>query len=73
MRWLFTSAYQENARSIEALENVGFRRLGVSAVPPDEDLVFFVHGPDEELASHARLATVLAELNSSIALKDERR
>lgn len=71
MRWLFTSAYQENARSIEALENVGFRRLDVSAASPDEDLVFFVYGPDEGPAARGRLAALLAELNSSMVLKDE--
>ncbi|WP_158545082.1 GNAT family N-acetyltransferase [Dyella monticola] len=70
---LFTSVYADNARSIDALSAVGFWRLHVHAQPPDEDLVFFARIPEEQRgksipAFSSRLAALLTELDSSIAL-----
>jgi RimJ/RimL family protein N-acetyltransferase len=42
VRRLFTSAYQTNYRSIDALRWLGFELLSLRAVPPDDDLLFFV-------------------------------
>ncbi|WP_266171059.1 GNAT family N-acetyltransferase [Dyella subtropica] len=39
---LFTSAYQTNHRSIDALHALGFRSLPLQAMTPDDDLLFFV-------------------------------
>ncbi|SMP44961.1 Acetyltransferase (GNAT) domain-containing protein [Noviherbaspirillum suwonense] len=38
---VFTSAYQDNARSIAALEKTGFSRIDIRALPPENDRVFF--------------------------------
>jgi RimJ/RimL family protein N-acetyltransferase len=37
---IFTSAYQDNARSLSALERSGFVRLGIRALPPENDRIF---------------------------------
>ena len=37
---VFTSAYQDNARSLGALERSGFVRLPIQALPPESDRVF---------------------------------
>ncbi|HUA79149.1 MAG TPA: GNAT family N-acetyltransferase [Dyella sp.] len=73
IEWLFTSVYADNARSIDALSAVGFRRLCVRAQSPDEDLVFFARVPKaHKEKSNAelpqRLTVLLAELDSSITL-----
>lgn len=39
---LFTSVYQTNHRSIEALCALGFQMLPWNAMPPDDDLLFYV-------------------------------
>lgn len=41
IREIFTSAYASNTRSRAALSALGFRRLEVSAAPPDDELLFF--------------------------------
>jgi RimJ/RimL family protein N-acetyltransferase len=38
---IFTSAYQDNARSLGALERSGFCRIDIHALPPDNDRIFF--------------------------------
>lgn len=37
---VFTSAYQDNARSLGALERCGFVRLPIQALPPESDRIF---------------------------------
>ena len=37
---VYTSAYQDNARSLGALERSGFTRLPIQALPPESDRIF---------------------------------
>jgi hypothetical protein len=38
---VFTSAYQDNARSLGALVRSGFSRIDIHALPPENDRAFF--------------------------------
>jgi RimJ/RimL family protein N-acetyltransferase len=38
---MLTSAYQDNARSIRALERIGFQAMSIRAAMPDQDRLFF--------------------------------
>lgn len=40
IRYLFTSAYQDNTRSLAALRRIGFSLLGIRALPPESDRIF---------------------------------
>ena len=69
---LFTSAYRDNRRSIDALIAVQFHSTSVKAMPPDDDLLFFVRDKDGQRldaeALHARLLALLAANESPIVL-----
>jgi RimJ/RimL family protein N-acetyltransferase len=72
VRRLFTSAYQTNHRSIDALHVLGFHQLPLRAVSPDDDLLFFVRDAqrDSEVTVVWRecLASLLAANKSPIRL-----
>ncbi|MBL8512174.1 MAG: GNAT family N-acetyltransferase, partial [Betaproteobacteria bacterium] len=44
---LFTSAFADNLRSQLALAKLGFTRISAKALPPDEELIFFVLGNND--------------------------
>jgi RimJ/RimL family protein N-acetyltransferase len=75
VRRLFTSAYRSNRRSTQALMAVQFRQLSIGALPPDDDLIFFVRDnegrPGNEAALYARLAALLQANDSPIELASE--
>jgi RimJ/RimL family protein N-acetyltransferase len=50
MRHIYTSAYDDNARSLRSLQRVGFRPLPIRALPPDNDRTFlFLQGVGAEV------------------------
>jgi len=71
-RRLFTSAYRSNRRSVHALMAVQFQQLSANALPPDDDLIFFVrhegHPRLDKEALHARLGALLEANGSPIVL-----
>jgi RimJ/RimL family protein N-acetyltransferase len=44
---LLTSAYADNARSIRALLKLGFEKISVRALPPEQDRIFYFLTPDK--------------------------
>jgi RimJ/RimL family protein N-acetyltransferase len=72
VRRLFTSAYQTNHRSIDALHVLGFQSLPLQAVRPDDDLLFFVRDvvgdPRSPNIWRERLEVLLAANKSPIRL-----
>jgi len=64
---IFTSAYEDNLRSIHALTKLGFSKLAVRAQAPDEMLEFFHLGLGERRdADAAVLREALVELCRAI-------
>ncbi|GGA20946.1 GNAT family N-acetyltransferase [Dyella nitratireducens] len=74
LRRLFTSVYQANHRSMDALRALGFRPLPLRAMSPDDDLLFFVR--DETSCSRSwdiwreGLKALLVANKSPIALAE---
>jgi RimJ/RimL family protein N-acetyltransferase len=72
LKRLFTSAYHINHRSIDALNALGFRILPLRAIPPDDDLLFFVRDVSGNSESffiwRERLIALLAANASPIQL-----
>ena len=60
VKHIYTSAYQDNARSIASLQRSGFQRLNARALPPESDRIFFflnldsipVDDPSVQLAAY---------------------
>jgi RimJ/RimL family protein N-acetyltransferase len=76
MRWLFTSVYPENRRSLDALVELGFAPIAVVALPPDDDLVFLSY-PMRRVAvgtsaSRRALIRLLAATQSPIRIDTRR-
>ena len=68
---LFTSAYRSNRRSIDALHVLEFRPLPMQAVPPDDDLLFFVRSMHDSVPPtmmEERLEALLRVTKSPIRL-----
>lgn len=64
---IFTSAYEDNLRSIHALTRLGFNRLDVRAKAPDMDLLFFhLKNNDVEIHGLNKLNLKLSELCKNI-------
>ncbi|WP_255990950.1 GNAT family N-acetyltransferase [Chitinolyticbacter albus] len=62
----YTSAYQDNYRSLQVLQRSGFVPLDCSAQEPDEDLRFYCYPHGDERS----LACLLTGLDSPIQLDD---
>ena len=67
---IFTSAYEDNLRSINALTRLGFEQLPFRAQAPDHELIFFRRHTQEQnidnSARHLASRTALCELCDAI-------
>lgn len=63
---IFTSAYQDNARSIHALTRLGFEKLAIRAEEPDETLDFFYRTQNDTPCDQLIARTALIDLCQAI-------
>ena len=64
---IFTSAYEDNLRSIHALTRLGFTKLALRAKEPDETLEFFFRDQNKVISGdEPRVTTALIELCRAI-------
>lgn len=56
VRIIFTSAYRDNVRSLSSLKHIGFERIDIQALPPENDRIFlFMNLGQDAVTDPARL------------------